>query len=229
MDKLDVPNELINIQPIREIIFEYLRSVILKKRLLPGQKMVEREIAEHFQVSRTPVREALQRLEAEGFLERKGKSYLIRNVTDDEINEAYLLREVLEPLMVRNAIKHLTEEEKQALSQAMDKADLAYQHGDHDVINEQLAAFDTILRDAARLPKLKAIMIDLHQNSRRFKKATIFFQGRRREALIEHRGMLEAILANDEELAAQRTLEHVRNARDGLDRAFKSGYEDGYF
>lgn len=223
VDELDIPKGLAEIQPIREIIFDYLRAAIIDKRLHPGAKMVEREIAERFQVSRTPVREALQRLENEGFLERKqSKSYLVRSIPYEEMQEAYMLRLALEPLMVCASIKHLSKSEIIKLQNILDDAARFHRESDHEQVSNKLLEFDFILMEASRLNKLKEILSGLIEDLRRFRRSNISNKARRLEAVQEHRKILEAIIAGDEELAAQRTREHIQNSYDGLNNALKA-------
>ena len=116
MDSLHVPEGLTEVQPIREIIFEFLREAILEGRIHPGQRLIERDVAERFNASRTPVREALRKLEMEGFIERKGRrGDVVRSIKRSEMEEAYALRMALEPLMVRCAIERLDEAQKKKL------------------------------------------------------------------------------------------------------------------
>lgn len=223
MGELDnFPTSLANIQPIREILYEYLRTAIIEKRLQPGQKMVEREIADRFQVSRTPVREALQKLETEGFLERKkSKSFLVRSVAYEEVQEAYMIRLALEPLMVQASVRNITVADCNALAQILDEAEQFHASENSEKVSEKLLEFDLVLMNISRLPKLKEILLGLQGDMRRFRRSNLFHKARRIDAVHEHRGILQAIKDGDEKLAAQRTREHIQGSRDELNTALK--------
>lgn len=220
LDELDVPTGLAETQPIREIIFDYLRVAILDKKLKSGAKMVEREVAERFNVSRTPVREAFQRLESEGFLERNhGKSYLVRSIAYEEMQEAYMLRLTLEPLMVAACIDHINQEEMHKLEQILDVAEKLHAEGNHTQVSSKLIEFDSVLMQTARLKKLKAILSDLMTDLRRFRRSNLSDKKRRIDAVQEHRKILEAIIAKDKEQAKAYTRTHIQNSFDRINQA----------
>lgn len=222
MSEFAISADLANTPPIRETIFDYLRTAIMEKRLRPGQKMVEREIAEQFQISRTPVREALQKLETEGFLERKkSKSYLVRSVAFEEMQEAYMLRHVLEPLMVRACAQKITSSESEILKHILSETMQAHHNGDYNKVSEKLLEFDRTLMDIANLPKLKEILLSLLEDLRRFRCSNLTHRARRVEAIQEHTQILEAIMAGNEDLAAQYTCEHIQNSQNQLQNALK--------
>ena len=77
----------------------------------PGDRLVESELAERFGVSRTPIREALQRLETQSLLERDGRSLIVASLDHNQMAELYVVRRELEGLAARLAAKHATEEE----------------------------------------------------------------------------------------------------------------------
>ena len=77
----------------------------------PGDRLVESELAERFGVSRTPIREALQRLETQSLLTRDGRSLIVASLDHNQLSELYVVRSTLEGLAVRLAAKHSTDEE----------------------------------------------------------------------------------------------------------------------
>jgi Transcriptional regulators len=205
--QFEIPTGLTRIQPIREIIFEYLREAIIDGRLGLGQKLVERELADIFQASRTPVREAMQKLEAEGFLEKKGKSYMVRGIDYREMEEAYLIRLQLEPLIFEECVGKLTSENRTYLQDLLDKF-----CEDSGQFSENLLSFDSYLFEVSGLPKIAAILQTTQEDLRRFRKVNLSGRKRRREALLEHRDIFDALLAGDKEKVGESVRRHVRNS-----------------
>ena len=85
----------------------------------PGDRLVENELAERFGVSRTPIREALQRMETQSLLTRDGRSLIVASLDHNQISELYTVRAELEGLAVRLAARHATPEEVQVLQQML--------------------------------------------------------------------------------------------------------------
>lgn len=222
MDSLHVPEGLTEVQPIREIIFEFLREAILEGRIHPGQRLIERDVAERFKASRTPVREALRKLEMEGFIERKGRrGDVVRSIKRSEMEEAYALRMALEPLMVRCAMERLDTTQKDKLKQLIAEVENFDESDEGSHVSENLMQFDQLLLDACGMPKLKAILINLQENLRRFRRLNLSHRGRRMEAVLEHKEIYQAVLANDTEKAEQLTKKHVENSLEELTRELK--------
>ena len=220
MNNLQIPEGLTQIQPLRDIIFDHLREAIVSGQLEPGQRLIEREVAEKFQASRTPVREALQKLEMEGFLERLGRrGDVVRSVDYAGMEEAYFLRMTLEPVMVRECIKNMTPEEKMQLQVILDEAEACHERG--EAFSEKLKAFDHLLMDTCGLPKMKGIVTALNDDLRRFTRFNLSHRKRRLDAVKEHRGICEAILANKSDLAEKLTREHIQNSFDELKKELK--------
>src|SRR6056297_3078489 len=106
-------NEL---KPIRDRVYEILRKRIFASKYEVGTKLVETEIAEQMNVSRTPVREAFRKLEIEGLVEHKPrKGIFVKGLDKNDIKEIYSIRSVLEGLASKNAAKNINEEEREKL------------------------------------------------------------------------------------------------------------------
>ena len=123
-----------------------LRQAILQLHLKPGQRLVERELAEQTHTSRTCVRAAMQQLRAEGLIERSSGGMLsVASVSPDEAQDIYEVRAALEPAMARLFAARATEEEQAALKAAADDAELAVQQRDHTTYVAALNIFYDVL------------------------------------------------------------------------------------
>src|SRR5699024_10768863 len=126
-------NPSINSTPIREQVLKNLRTMILNYDLKPGDKIIEGAIAEQFNVSRTPVREALHRLEEEGLISIYPRRYcLVKGITIDSIHEINLIRAKLEPVTAVIATENLTDENLDQLAEIINKSKEAFNKNDID-------------------------------------------------------------------------------------------------
>src|SRR5690606_21081861 len=130
----------------REMVFKRLRKDILLGIRKPGEKLIESELAQSLGVSRTPIREALHKLEQEGLIEVYPRKYsLVIGITNDCLNEINLIRALLEPAASKQAVAHLTDEQLQEMEQLLDQSEYYFQKNDirnllrvHDAFHQLL-------------------------------------------------------------------------------------------
>src|ERR1700681_1982833 len=198
--------------PLRDRIHGGLRAAILSGELSPGTPVIEAELATRLGASRTPVREALRRLEAEGLLDSRGlRGSVVRALKADEVECVFEIREALESLAARRAARTLREPELRKLEQHVDSmrdsVDDANELGRHDT-----AFHDTILA-AANGDRLKKMLTDLREELIAYRYLSLADPERRRATIAEHDEILAALRAHDEDAAATRTAAHIANAR----------------
>ena len=217
MDDFSIPPELTNTKPIREIIYEYLREAILDGRLKPGERLVERDLAEKFRASRTPIREALRKLETEEFLEylpRRGD--IVKGVNPEDIEEVYVLREMLEALAVRRSVAHLTDADIDILRLVVEKTNCAQQEQRVTDVIAGLREFDMILLNASQMKRLRVFVNSLQESLRSYRKFNLSNPDRRKQAVREHQEIFAAILSRDADRAEGLVRRHIQAARDTL-------------
>lgn len=183
-------------------------QMILSYQLLPGAALQEGKLAEALDMSRTPVREAMKRIEAEGLAVRDGRFLRVRRLTRAEVEEIFALRVALEGFAARQAVS-LPATTLAAMADRV-RALIARGPGDGDA--ERLVDDDfhsmigrasdnrTLMRSVAEL-RLRTCMFDVHQVPNRF------LQG-----CEEHLGILSALEARDADLAQTRMIAHVQGA-----------------
>ena len=109
-----------NYKPLREIVFEAMREAIVSGRLAPGERLVEIKLADEMGVSRTPVREAIRKLELEGFvimMQRKGA--YVAGLSPKEIRDVFEIRSTLESLAARLAAERITQVQLEQLKRQL--------------------------------------------------------------------------------------------------------------
>jgi DNA-binding GntR family transcriptional regulator len=217
MDELIVPSNVTDIKPIRDIIYEYLRRAIMDGVIKPGERIVERSYAEKFNASRTPIREAIRKLEMEGFvvyIPRHG--VVAKGLNQEEIAEIYAIRCGLESLAVRAAVDNITKEQLHMLEEVVRQAVAANKDENCEQVVEKLRKFDEIILDASKMPRLKKMISGLQESLRYYRKRNLTSISRRQTAIKEHKQILEAIVNKDASLAEKLLCNHINGAKEVL-------------
>jgi DNA-binding GntR family transcriptional regulator len=197
-----------------EAVYDALKKGILSGELQPGTTLREEELARRHQVSRTPVREALSRLETEGLAARyQGSGLLVSELGQDDIVDLYVLRESLEGLAARLAASRRTEIDLARLDVISELSQQAIAQADVARVAKLNAEFHFLLwRIAGNRPLSRAIT-GVHEAVQRFQHNTLAYPGRLEQSVQEHAEMIEAIRQRDHVTAEQIAIEHVRQAR----------------
>ena len=177
----------------------------------PGDMLVESELAERFGVSRTPVREALQRLETQGMLRRDGRSLIVASLDHNQLSELYAVRTELEGLAARLAARHATEEECRVLRR-MVRDDRALLGGDPRLLAQANKRFHKQIHLASH-NRFLVQQLDLVHRSMALMATTSFAaEGRDAVALDEHEAIVAAIEAHDGDAAYLALRNHISQA-----------------
>lgn len=217
MEELTIPIGLTNVKPIREIIYDHLRQSILDGIIKPGERLIERDIAEKYTVSRTPVREALRKLESEGYLEhvpRKGD--VVRGFNIGEIQEIYDIRKALECLAIRGAIANITNQEIEMLQIIVEQLEKEKDIDPAKTTLRGLHEFDEVLFKTAKMPLLSSFINTLQESLTRYRKINLSQTPRRKTAIGEHKAILQALIDQDVEQAEKLVCLHIERARTAL-------------
>lgn len=173
----------------------------------PGDRLVESDLADRFGVSRTPIREALQRLETQSLLARDGRSLIVASLDHNQMAELYVVRRELEGLAARLAARHATEEET-AVLRAMVTADDA-------LINDPAALaranrrFHKQIHLASHNRYLVQQLDLVHRTMALMATTSLAADGRGEIAQSEHDGIVKAIENRDELKAEAALMEHI--------------------
>ena len=177
----------------------------------PGDRLVESELAEKFGVSRTPVREALQRLETQGMLRRDGRSLIVAALDHNQLAELYAVRTELEGLAARLAARHATDEECRVLRR-MVRDDHALLGGDPRLLSRANKRFHKQIHLASH-NRFLVQQLDLVHRAMALMATTSFAaEGRDAVALAEHEAIVAAIEARDGDAAHRALRDHISQA-----------------
>jgi DNA-binding GntR family transcriptional regulator len=212
-----IPVKLDNYKPLREIVFESLREAIINGILEPGERLMEIQLAEEMGVSRTPVREAIRKLELEGFvvmIPRKGA--YVAGISMKDIADVFEIRAALESLAAGLAAERITEEELEQLERTLVRNSEVTEINNLDALVDIDTDFHDVLYKASRNERLVQIISNLREQIQRFRKASLSHPGRMKDALGEHKKMVEAISERNVELAQNLAREHIENAENSM-------------
>jgi DNA-binding GntR family transcriptional regulator len=198
--------------PLRDRIHEHMRAAILSGELAAGTPVVEADLALRFGASRTPVREALRRLESEGLLQPRGqRGSVVRALDPDEVDCVFEIREALESLAARRAARSISAAALDEL-RAHVAGMRAALDDPHAMERSDTAFHDTILASAGG-ERLRKMLGDVHEELILNRLLSLTATDRRRETIAEHEAILVALAAHDEEAAARLSAAHIAAAR----------------
>jgi|TARA_B110000967_G_scaffold202808_1_gene242314 DNA-binding GntR family transcriptional regulator len=176
----------------------------------PGSRLVESELAERFGVSRTPIREALQRLETQSLLTRDGRSLVVASLDHNQMAELYVVRTELEGLAARLAAQHASEEEIDVLQQ-MVGADRTWTH-DASALSRSNKRFHKQLHLASHNRFLVQQLDLVHRSMALLATTSLAVEGRGPVALDEHQAIVTAISERNGAAAYQAVRQHLSQA-----------------
>ncbi len=199
-------------KPLRELVLEALREAILNGTLQPRERLMEIQLAEELGVSRTPIREALRKLEQEGFIimiPRKGA--YVSDFSLRDLEDTFEVRRSLEGLSAELCAERATEEEISEMERLLEQKALAISANDMEKLLEVDTAFHELLYQCSRNKRLINTLSILREQIERFRSASLQYPGRMTRSLEEHRAIFAAIRARDGETANLLAQDHIEN------------------
>ncbi|GLB60527.1 GntR family transcriptional regulator [Cytobacillus sp. NCCP-133] len=210
MEKTWEENQLIS---IREHAYLYLKKLILEGEYQAGDRLVERELAAKLNISRTPIREALFRLESQGFVKtvpRKG--VVISNISEEEVLEVFTILSSLEVLAVKLAAQRLDEETKKELDRKIQEL-MMLDEQDEEHFNFEHIQMNRLINKASKSPKLYEILSGLIDFIHMAANMGYETPGRRKDSLKEHIEIMKALRDQDIEIAEYLMRIHIENSK----------------
>ncbi|MGE5576049.1 MAG: GntR family transcriptional regulator [Syntrophothermus sp.] len=202
-------------ETLHEQVFRQLREAILSGEFKEGERIIETEIAGKMGISRSPLREALRKLELEGLVTvtpRKGA--IVNAFSKEDIEEIYLLRSVLEGLAARLAAERITDRDLQALMESVERTDLLIRRDNIAGLVEENTNFHNIILRASGKKRLVQLIGNLQEYVHKFRTASLSKPGRAFKALEEHREILAALRQRDGERAERLAHSHIAASRE---------------
>lgn len=198
--------------PLRDLVYTTLRQAILKGELEPGERLMEIQLAEKMGVSRTPIREAIRRLEKESLVimvPRKGAE--VAGISEKILKDVLEIRMTLEKMALRLAISRADSEDIRRLEMCEMKFQSAVDSSDLVKMAEADEEFHFVIYEAANNEKLTEILNSLKENMYRYRMEYLKDENYRKDLLNEHNALIEAFKRKDLEQGVIITDRHIKN------------------
>ncbi len=200
-------------KPLRDVVFDSIRAAILTGSIKPGERLMEVQMAEKLGVSRTPIREAIRKLELEGLvimIPRKG--VYVADLSVKDITDVLEIRAALEGLAAGLAAARVTEEENEEIRKAAVSFDEAIKGDDFELIVAKDIEFHDKIFNATSNDKLLILLSNLREQIQRFRVMMLKKTSKLKDLSHEHKEIAEAIRNKDMEKASKLAKIHVEQA-----------------
>jgi len=195
-------------------LFHQLRTDILQGKLKPGEKLTEQRVCQEYVVSRTPVREAFQKLENDGLIETiPNRGAFVVGVSDRDISDMYELRRAYEELAVRWAIERITDEEFEQLKEAYEFMEFYTMKKDIPKMLNINMQFHQIIYNAAHNRMLLHTLTNFQVYTKQRRGEKTYADNYLEEVLAEHQEIFQAFVDHDAEAGAAAVGRHLENAK----------------
>ena len=194
-------------------VFEQLENDIIQGVYSKGEILTELKLAEQLQVSCTPIREALRRLEQERLIEDTGKGSRVLGITREDVEDIMNIRLYLEGLASYYATVNITPEGREELSHIVDLQEFYYNKWDPERLRQVDDSFHDVICRLSRRSVIYDTLSPLHRKTRRYRRISMQNKERATQTLKEHRAIYEAILSGNADLARELTTKHIENAK----------------
>lgn len=207
---------------IADQIFEQLEKDILTGKYQRGDTISELHLSQELGVSRTPIREALSRLQQEHILEDTGKGLAVVGITYEDMQDMYEIRIVIEGLAAAKAAVNISDESLKEMEDSLDMQKYYIEKqtnsgvDNSDKIKDIDSKFHELLYECSGSRAFADTLLPMHKKMTKFRKASVSKTSRAKESFAEHEAIFQALKEHDPEKARQLTEFHVGKARDRL-------------
>ena len=211
------PARLDNRANLSEDVYQLIKQKLLSQEVEPGTKLKEEVLGGQLGVSRTPVREAISKLEGEGLVEiipRYGT--FVANISSKDVEEIYQIRGSLECLAMRLALPEFNKETLRELIRSHEECRGPLEEGNIDPLIKIDTAFHDLLVRFSKNARLVRLMSNLNNQIRLGRLESFSVPGRARKALEEHQGIIRAMLEGSSEKAQDLIRKHSQNAKENI-------------
>lgn len=197
---------------LAEQVFDRLENEILSGNYQRGEILTEMTLVSDLGVSRTPIREALHRLEQEHIIENTQKGFLVLGVTQQDLMDIFEIRSRIEGIASRMAAERIIEEQIAELRETLELQEFYVPRHDADHIKFYDSRFHQLIYRFCGSSVFYDTLVPLHKKVQKYRKTSVENESRAQQSASEHRAIFEAIAAHDAARAEQYTVEHIKNA-----------------
>jgi len=215
--------------PVREMAYEFLKSSVLSGHFNPGERLTEEHLAKKLGVSRTPVREALHKLESEGLIKPlETRGFIVSRDSKDEVEELFELRAILEGYALRIISERISEEDLKQLGRLIAGAEDGLRRKRMEEVFKWNTKFhDTLHGIVVDKKRLHRLLVNIRKYVLRYRMDTLQYPDGGKRAVDGHRKILLALRLKDPDLCERMMREHIQEAKvDAKQFLFEKTYED---
>ncbi len=202
--------------PARERAYEYLKENLLSGRFKPGERLTEEYLAGELGVSRTPIREALHKLEQEGLIQAlETRGFRVASDSQEEMEELFEIRSILEGYALRCVCERVSDKDLEELEGYIQKAEESFEHNKVDKIFHYNTQFhDTLHALISHKPRLHHMMADMRKYVLRYRKDTLHYHFGSKRSIEGHRKIMMALRLKDPELCERIMRAHIHESKE---------------
>ena len=193
-------------------VFEHLETDILSGKYQKGENLTESKLSLELGVSRTPIRDALRRLEQEHLIEEAPKGMIVVGIGEKDLADIFEIRAALEGKAAEMAANNYTDEQLAIVREALEFQEFYLGKQDPDRIKSMDSRFHETIYKMSNSTVFYDVLMPLHKKILKYRKASVSDSSRAAASVAEHRAIYEAIAARDGELASKLITEHLKNA-----------------
>ena len=203
-------------QSLADQVFQRLENDIIRGFYPRGDILTELKLVEQLGVSRTPIREALRRLEQERLIADSAKGSVVLGITEEDLEDIMNIRLRIEGLAAYYATVNMTPEGLAQLSHIVDLQDFYYSKLDTERLRQVDDQFHDLIYELSKRTVIRDTLLPLHKKTQRYRKASIERTERLAHSVAEHRGIFEAMASGNAELAQSLITEHIEKAKKNM-------------
>jgi DNA-binding GntR family transcriptional regulator len=194
-------------------VYRILKKEIIKGSFKPGNKILEFQIAQQMGISRTPVREAIRLLAAEGFVTLSpNQGVVVRMVSAENIRDVLQIHSVLEGLAARLACENIREEEVKEMERLLDKMKRLLEKGDSMAYSEVDLKFHELIVNTCQNKRLIQMRRNISDQAQRYRVSSLRVPKRLKESFNEHQKIFQAFVEKNPKRADSLSQKHIQNA-----------------
>ena len=197
-------------------VFEKLENDIIQGVYARGELLTELKLVEQLGVSRTPIREALRRLEQERLIEDTGKGSRVLGITMEDLEDIMNIRQRIEGLAAYYATVNLTEDGLKELTHIVDLQEFYFSKQDKEHLRQVDDAFHDMICELSKRSVISDTLVPLMRKTRRYRRVAIDNWERTTNTMNEHKAIFQAIASGDAKLAEELTTKHIIHAKEHM-------------
>ncbi|MEE0797559.1 MAG: GntR family transcriptional regulator [Anaerovoracaceae bacterium] len=202
-------------------VYDIIEEKILNGVYPQGEILSESRLSDELGVSRTPVREAMTRLENENLIASSPSGTVVLGITDRDVDDMFLVKSVLEPVVGRLAAANRTAKQLEQMRDILEQQEFYTGKSNTERVKNLDTGFHDIMYTASGSPTFQAILSSVHHKLMKYRKDSLNIENRSQRVMSEHTAIYEAIKAQDEDLVEKLVKEHLQNAYDNIKKGTK--------